>query len=55
MANELIPNKDFTFVYTTENYQLPSVVYGENDIGSTAIVSFIPKFCTLTPEEAYKL
>ena len=38
MANELIPNKDFTFVYTTENYQLPSVVYGENDIGSTAIV-----------------
>ena len=54
MTNECIPNKDFIFVYTTDNYELPKVVYGENDISSTAIVSFIPKFCSLTVDDAYK-
>ena len=54
MPNECRPNNDFIFNYTTSNYELPTSVYGENDIGSTAIVSFIPKFCCLQADDAYR-
>jgi len=49
-----IPNKDFVFTYTTENYQLPNCVFGRTDSGSSAMLSFIPKFCTLSLDDAYK-
>ena len=54
MSNACIPNKDFTFVFTTEDFQLPSSVLGRTDIGSTAMLSFIPKFCDLSLDDAYK-
>jgi hypothetical protein len=49
-----IPNKDFVFSYTTEDFQLPSSVFGRTDAGSTAMLSFIPKFCELSIDDAYK-
>lgn len=48
------PNKDFVFVYTTEDFQLPSYVVGNTDINSTVMLSFIPKFCSLNITDAYK-
>lgn len=54
MAKSCIPNKDFVFNYTTEDYQLPNYVFGRTDAGSTAMISFIPKFCSLSIENAYK-
>jgi len=54
MAKSSVPNKDFVFSYSTEDYQLPSYVFGRTDAGSTAMVSFIPKFCPLSIDDAYK-
>jgi hypothetical protein len=54
MTSACIPNKDFTFTYTTEDYQLPSYVLGRTDQSSTALLSFIPKFCDLSINDAYK-
>ncbi len=54
MANAEIPNKDFTFVYTTEDFHLPGYVLGNTDVSSTVMLSFIPKFCTLDVNDAYK-
>ena len=54
MAKNTVPNKDFFFRFTTEDYQLPNFVLGRSDAGSTAMVSFIPKFCTLNLDDAYK-
>lgn len=53
MTKQCIPNKDFVFTFTTEDYQLPSYVFGRTDAGSTAMISFIPKFCTLNVNDAY--
>ena len=53
MAKLSVPNKDFYFTFTTQNFQLPSYVFGKNDASSTVMVSFIPKFCHLGLEEAY--
>lgn len=49
-----IPNKDFVFVFTPEDFELPSYVVGENEDSTTVMVSFIPKFSELKFEEAYK-
>jgi hypothetical protein len=49
-----VPNKDFVFSYTTEDYQLPSSVYGFTDKGATVLLSFIPKFCQQGLGDAYK-
>ena len=56
MANPEILNKDFTFVYTTEDFHLPGYVLGNTDadVSSTVMLSFIPKFCTLDVNDAYK-
>ena len=54
MEKSEIPNKDFTFVYTTEDFQLPSYTLGKTDISSTVMLSFIPKFCELSVDDAYK-
>lgn len=39
-----LPNKDFTFVYTTENVSKPTSVYSRTDTSQTLLVSFIPQF-----------
>ena len=54
MVKGCIPNKDFVFSYTTEDYQLPSYVLGRSDNSSTAMLSFIPKFCDLSLDDAYQ-
>jgi hypothetical protein len=54
MTDATVPNKDFTFTYTTEDFQLPSSVYGSTDVSSSAMISFIPKFCPLNLDDAYK-
>ncbi len=33
---------------------MPSYVYGSTDVSSSAMLSFIPKFCTLNIDDAYK-
>lgn len=47
-------NKDFSFIYTTDHFLLPSFVLGRNDINTTVMVSFIPKFCQMSLEDAEK-
>ena len=49
-----MPNKDFIFTYTTENFHLPNFVLGRTDASSSAMLSFIPKFCDLSLDDAYK-
>lgn len=54
LDKECLPNKDFVFTYTTENFEQPSYVLGRTDISSTAMISFIPKFCQLSINDAYQ-
>ena len=54
MVGPSTPNKDFVFSFTTDDFQLPSSVFGRTDAGSTAMLSFIPKFCNLALDDAYK-
>ena len=54
MSQASLPNKDFSFLYTTEKFHLPSYVLGKTDTSSTVMLSFIPKFCTLDINDAYK-
>ena len=54
MEKAAVPNKDFVFSYTTEDFQLPSYVFGRTDCSSSAMLSFIPKFCSLNLDDAYK-
>ena len=48
------PNKDFSFLYTTENFHLPSSVVGHTDTSASVMLSFIPRFCSLDIDDAYK-
>ena len=54
MSQACPPNKDFVFIYTTEDFHLPGYVLGTTDCSSTAMLSFIPKFCDLNIDDAYK-
>lgn len=54
LEKKCVPNKDFIFTFTTENFELPSSVLGRSDAGSTVMLSFIPKFCNLSINDAYK-
>ena len=54
MKKSCLPNKDFFFTYTTEDFERPSYVFGNTDASSTALVSFIPKFCPLNLDDAYQ-
>ena len=54
MNNACLPNRDFVFSYTTEDHQFPSTVLGRTDAGSTAVLSFVPKFCELSIDDAYR-
>jgi hypothetical protein len=33
---------------------LPNYVFGRTDVSSSAMLSFIPKFCNLAVDDAYK-
>ena len=45
-------HKPFSFIFTTEDFELPSYTLGRSDAGSSVMVSFIPKFCPLSLEDA---
>lgn len=49
------PNKDFYFDYATENFNEPTAVLGRTDISLSAVVSFIPRFCDLTLNDAVRM
>lgn len=49
------PTGDFVFVYTTEDFQLPSVMCGKTDISRSCLISLIPKFCELSVSDAEKM
>lgn len=54
MKDACIPNKDFVFSYSTQDFQLPSAVFGRTDASSSAVLSFVPRFCNLTLNDAYR-
>lgn len=54
MEKSQVPNRDFSFLYTTEDFHLPGYVLGNTDTSSTVMLSFIPKFCELNVSDAYK-
>ena len=54
MTQACVPNKDFTFYFATEDFHIPSSVFGKTDAGSTVMLSFVPKFCELSVDDAYK-
>jgi hypothetical protein len=45
-------NKAFSFLFSTEDFALPSYTLGRTDAGSSVMVSFIPKFCLLDLKDA---
>ncbi len=49
-----LPNRDFVFSYSTEDFQMPSIVFGRTDAGSSAVLSFVPRFCSLSLDDAYR-
>ena len=51
---EMVPNKDFCLCYTFSHFDQPSVLVGEVDHQTQAVVSFVPKFCQLEVEDAKK-
>jgi uncharacterized protein with von Willebrand factor type A (vWA) domain len=50
-----LPNKDFTFIYTTQNYHKPTSVYSKTDTSQTLLVSFIPRFNDLELSDAEQM
>ena len=44
--------RDFNLIYTAQNFELPSITLGRTDINTTAMISFIPKFCNLDLEDS---
>ena len=54
LDKKCIPNKDFVFTYTTADFELPSSVLGKSDAGSSAMLSFIPKFSHISIDDAYQ-
>jgi hypothetical protein len=52
----VVPSADlsteFTFLYSTECFEIPTYTLGRTDAGSTVMVSFIPKFCPLSLSDA---
>jgi hypothetical protein len=54
MKEACLPNRDFVFSYSTEDFQLPSIVFGRTDLGSSAVLSFVPRFCSLSLDDAYR-
>lgn len=40
--------EDFVFTYRTAGFELPTYLLGTTDSSSSAMVSFVPKFCSLS-------
>ena len=55
MEESCRPNKDFYFSYATENFNEPTAVLGRTDVSFSAAISFIPKFCDLTINDAVRM
>lgn len=51
MEKSEIPTKDFKFLFSVENFHLPTYIKGSN---SSAMISFIPKFCPVNMDDAYR-
>lgn len=45
----MFPNKDFVLDYSFEDMDKPSVLLGESDNQTQAVVSFVPRFGSLSP------
>jgi hypothetical protein len=41
---------DFVLTFTMAEAEIPTAVFGRTDAGSSAMVSFVPKFCHLSNE-----
>ena len=54
LAKEEKPNVDLSLLFTVEDFHLPSYVLGRTDVSCTAMLSFIPKFCELSLDDAMK-
>jgi hypothetical protein len=54
LAKKEKPNKDFFLLFTVEDFHLPNYALGRTDVSSTAMLSFIPKFCELSLDDAMK-
>lgn len=50
-TNEL-PNRDFTLSYVIEDFEKPSYCLSNSDNNTTAAISFIPKYCPLSIDDA---
>lgn len=55
MEESCVPNRDFYFSYATENFNEPTTVLGRTDVSVSAALSFIPKFCDLTINDAVRM
>ncbi len=53
LDKEAIPNKDFVFLYTPEDFDIPDYVVGYSGNTTTVLVSFIPKFSEAKSDDAY--
>lgn len=49
-----VPTGDFTFIYTTEKFDEPSLVRGHTDVSDSCLLSFIPRFSQLSINDAEK-
>ena len=44
----VLPDRDFSLYYTLDNYTKPLYSISHSDNNTTAAISFIPKYCTLS-------
>ena len=49
------PTGDFVFLYTTERFEEPSLMFGRTDTGSCCLLSFIPNFSGLDLADAERM
>lgn len=49
------PTGDFVFLYTTEHFEEPTLLYGKTDTGSCCLLSFIPNFSGLPLADAERM
>ena len=55
LPQDEVPTKDFVFLYTTDSFQLPSIISGRTDSSYSCVLSFIPQFCELSVSDAEKM
>jgi hypothetical protein len=50
----VLPDRDFSLYYTLDNHTKPVYSISHLDNNTTAAISFIPKYCPLSLDDAYK-